>query len=316
MQAATIHEYGDASVLRIEDLPTPVPKGTQLLVKVHYAAVNPVDWKMREGRNRLVLSPRWPKVLGHDLSGEVIAVGPRAKRFGVGDAVYGMQGLSMGAYATHAVVDETTFAKKPDSTTFREAAALPMISLTSLQVLRNIARLEAGQRLLVNGASGGVGSAAVQLGKILGAEVTGVCSARNVELVRGLGADHVVDYGQEDFTQGEVRYDVVFDCVGNLSFAQCRRVLTPRGVFVSVTTNAAGFVTGRVCNLFRSQRDAQILVALPSAPDLQWIAQQVDAGRYRPVIDRSFALSEIRAAHEYSGTGRARGKLVIEMPPA
>ena len=314
MQAATIHEYGDPSVLRIEELPTPEPKGAQLLVKVHYAAVNPVDWKMREGRNRLVLSRRWPKVLGHDLAGEVVAKGPRAKRFEVGDAVYGMQGLSMGAYATHAVVDEKTFAEKPASATFRDAAALPMISLTSLQVLRDIAGLEAGQKLLVNGASGGVGSAAVQLGKILGAEVTGVCSARNVELVRGLGADHVVDYGEEDFTHGSETYDVVFDCVGNLTFAHCARVLAQRGVFVSVTTNAAKFVTGRVCNLFRRQRDTQILVALPSAADLAWVAQQVDAGRYRPVIDRSFTLAEIRAAHEYSETGRARGKLVIEMP--
>src|SRR5690606_3526452 len=159
-------------------------------VRVHYAGVNPVDWKMREGRNRLVLGPRWPKVLGHDLAGEVVAAGPRVKRFAVGDAIFAMNGLSMGADATHALVPEKHAALKPSALTFEEAAALPMTSLTALQVLRDIVGLEAGQKLLVNGASGGVGSSAVQLGKILGAEVTGVCSARNVELVRSLGAAH------------------------------------------------------------------------------------------------------------------------------
>ena len=148
MLAATIHEYGDPSVLRLETLPTPVPKGAQLLVRVHYAGVNPVDWKMREGRNRLVLGPGWPKVLGHDFAGEVLATGPRAKRFHVGDAVYGMQGLAMGAYATHMLVSERIAAAKPASLSFEEAAALPMTSLTSLQVLRNIVRVRAGQHLL------------------------------------------------------------------------------------------------------------------------------------------------------------------------
>lgn len=314
MLAATIHEYGDPSVLRIEELPTPVPKGAQLLVRVRYAGVNPVDWKMRDGRNRLVLGPGWPKVLGHDFAGEVIAKGPRAKRFQVGDAVYGMQGLAMGAYATHLLVSERIVAAKPESLSFEEAAALPMTSLTALQVLRNIVGLEPGQRLLVNGASGGVGSAAVQLGKILGAEVTGVCSARNTELVRGLGADHVIDYEQGDFTAGDATYDVVFDCVGNRTLSECKGVLAPRGVFVSVTTNALKLLTGGLLNLFRGQRDTQILVAIPRASDLAWVNEQVAAGRYRPVMDRRFALADIRAAHEYSQTGRARGKITIEMP--
>ncbi len=314
MLAATIHEYGDPSVLRLETLPTPVPKGAQLLVRVHYAGVNPVDWKMREGRNRLVLGPGWPKVLGHDFAGEVLATGPRAKRFHVGDAVYGMQGLAMGAYATHMLVSERIAAAKPASLSFEEAAALPMTSLTSLQVLRNIVRVRAGQHLLVNGASGGVGSAAVQLGKILGAEVTGVCSARNTALVRSLGADHVIDYEQGDFTTSNARYDVVFDCVGDRTLGGCKGVLAPRGVFVSVTTNAIKLVTGSLCNLFRRQRDTQILVAIPRATDLAWIAEQVAEGRYRPVMDRRFALADIRAAHAYSQTGRARGKITIEMP--
>ena len=314
MLAATIHEYGDPSVLRLVELPTPVPKGAQLLVRVRYAGVNPVDWKMREGRNRLVLGPGWPKVLGHDFAGEVIATGPRAKRFQVGDAVYGMQGLAMGAYATHMLVAERIVAPKPASLSFEEAAALPMTSLTSLEVLRNIVGIQAGQHLLVNGASGGVGSAAVQLGKILGAEVTGVCSARNKDLVRSLGADHVIDYEQGDFTASGGTYDVVYDCVGDRTLAECKGVLAPRGVFVSVTTDALKLVTGPVCNLFRRQRDTQILVAMPSASDLLWIAEQVAAGRYRPVMDRRFALADIRAAHEYSQTGRARGKITIEMP--
>ncbi len=314
MQAATIHEYGDASVLRLEDLPTPTPSGAELLVKVHYAGVNPVDWKMREGRNKLVLGNRWPKVLGHDFAGEVVATGPRAKRFQVGDAVYAMQGLAMGAYATHVVVAEKVVASKPEGLTFQEAAALPMTSLTALQVLRDIVKLQPGQTLLVNGASGGVGSSAVQLGKILGAEVIGVCSGRNTELVRELGADQVVDYQRVDFTQASAAYDVVFDCVGNKSLADCRGALRERGAFVSVKTDPLKLVSTRVCNLFRRQRETQILVALPRAADLAYIAEQVSAGRYRPVLDRSFALADIRQAHEYSETGRARGKITIEMP--
>lgn len=314
MQAATIHKYGDPSVLQLEELPTPEPKGAQLLVKVHYAGVNPVDWKMREGRNRMVLGPGWPKVLGHDLAGEVIAVGPRVKRFAVGDAIYTMQGLGMGAYATHALVPEKSAARMPASLSFLEAAALPMTSLTALQVLRNIAKLQPGQKLLVNGASGGVGSSAVQLGKILGAEVTGVCSSRNLELVRGLGVDHVLNYEEGDFVASGATYDVVFDCVGNRSLADSKAALAPKGVFVSVTTNAGKLVSSTVCNLFRSQRETQILVAIPSQKDLDWIAEQVAAGTYRPVLDRSFPLAEIRAAHEYSETGRARGKITIEMP--
>lgn len=314
MQAATIHQYGDPSVLQLTELPTPTPKGAQLLVKVHHAGVNPVDWKMREGRNRLVLGPGWPKVLGHDLAGEVIAVGPRVKRFAVGDAIYTMQGLGMGAYATHALVPEKTAARMPPSLSFQEAAALPMTSLTALQVLRNIAKLQRGQKLLVNGASGGVGSSAVQLGKILGAEVTGVCSARNLELVRGLGVDHVLNYEEGDFAASGATYDVIFDCVGNRSLADSKAALAPSGVFVSVTTNAGKLVSSTVCNLFRAQRETQILVAIPSAKDLEWIAEQVAAGTYRPVLDRSFPLAEIRAAHEYSETGRARGKITIAMP--
>ncbi|MBK7156834.1 MAG: NAD(P)-dependent alcohol dehydrogenase [Sandaracinaceae bacterium] len=253
-------------------------------------------------------------MLGHDFAGEVIATGPRAKRFQVGDAVSWHARPRHGRSATHMLVAERIVAPKPASLSFEEAAALPMTSLTSLQVLRNIVGIQAGQHLLVNGASGGVGSAAVQLGKILGAEVTGVCSARNKDLVRSLGADHVIDYEQGDFTASGGTYDVVYDCVGDRTLAECKGVLAPRGVFVSVTTDALKLVTGPVCNLFRRQRDTQILVAMPSASDLLWIAEQVAAGRYRPVMDRRFALADIRAAHEYSQTGRARGKITIEMP--
>lgn len=316
MLAATIHRYGDPSVLCVEERPTPTPSGAQLLVEVHFAGVNPVDWKMREGRNRAVLIGGWPKILGHDFAGRVVAIGSRASRFRVGDAVYGMQGLSMGAYATHLAVSERIVAPVPAGLTMEQAAALPMTSLTALQALRDVARLQPGQRLLVNGASGGVGIAAVQLGKILGASVTGVCSARNVDLVRGLGADDVIDYGARDFTEGPAEYDVVLDCVGTETLRRCERVLAPRGTFVSLATNAARVITGTVANLFRSRRDTQVFVALPSARNLAWIGEQVAAGRYRAVLDRRFPLAEIRAAHEYSQTGHARGKITIEMPRA
>lgn len=314
MLAATIHRYGDASVLAVEERPTPIPRGRELLVRVHYAGVNPVDWKMREGRNRLVLRGGWPKVLGHDFAGEVVAIGPRARRFRVGDAVFGMQGLAMGAYATHLAVSETVVAAKPPGLSFEEAAALPMTSLTALQALRDVAGLRPGQRLLVNGASGGVGLSGVQLGKLFGAEVTGTCSARNLELVRSLGADHALDYRAADFAAGDETYDVIFDCVGNKSFAECERVLRKGGVFVTVMTRAGRLLTAPARNLFRTKRDAQVFVAIPSAENLAWIADRVAEGRYRAVLDRRFPLEEVRAAHEYSETGRARGKITLEMP--
>lgn len=316
MLAATIHRYGDPSVFAVEERPTPTPTGSQLLVEVHFAGVNPVDWKMREGRNRAVLFGGWPKVLGHDFAGRVVATGPRASRFRVGDSVYGMQGLAMGAYATHLAVSERIVASVPPGLTLEEAAALPMTSLTALQALRNVARLQSGQRLLVNGASGGVGIAAVQLGKIFRATVTGVCSVRNVDLVRELGADAVIDYGEHDFARGDAQYDVILDCVGNKTFRECERVLAPRGVFVSIATNVGRVIAGTVANLFRRRRDTQLFVAIPSASDLAFIGEQVAAERYRPVLDRRFPLAEVRAAHQYSQTGRARGKITLEMPRA
>jgi NADPH:quinone reductase-like Zn-dependent oxidoreductase len=316
MRAATIHEYGDASVIAIEELPSPTPRGRELLIAVRYAGVNPVDWKMREGRNRLVLRGGWPKVLGHDFAGEVVATGPRARRFRVGDAIYGMQGLAMGAFATHLVVSEKIVAAKPPSLSFEEAAALPMTSLTSLQALRDIARVRPGQTVVVHGASGGVGISGIQLGKIFGATVTAVCSARNADLVQSVGADHVIDYREVNFVERDETYDVIFDCVGNKSFAECRGVLREGGVFVSVVTSAARAVTGAVGNLFRNKRDTQVFVAIPSAANLAWIAERVAEGRYRPVLDRRFPLAEARAALEYSETGRARGKITLEMPPS
>jgi hypothetical protein len=221
---------------------------------------------MREGRNRLVLGPGWPKVLGHDFAGEVIATGPRAKRFQVGDAVYGMQGLAMGRLChAHARGRSASWRPKPASLSFEEAAALPMTSLTSLQVLRNIVGVQAGQHLLVNGASGGVGSAAVQLGKILGAEVTGVCSARNTDAGAqpGRGPRHRL---RARGLHGERTHAMTWSTTAwaTARSAECKGVLAPRGVFVSVTTDALKLVTGPVCNLFRRQRDTQILVAMPA----------------------------------------------------
>lgn len=313
MRVATIHRYGDPSVFAIEEFPTPTPVGSQLLVEVAFAGVNPVDWKMREGRNRAVLFGGFPKVLGHDFAGRVVATGPRLSRFRVGDAVHGMQGLAMGAYATHLIVRESIVARIPAGLTMEEAAAIPMTSLTALQALRDVGRLKPGQRLLVNGASGGVGIAAVQIGKILGAHVTGVSSARNLDLVHGLGADRVIDYGACDFESEDTTYDVVLDCVGNKTFRGCERVLAPHGAFVSIATDVVRIVTGSVANLFRRRRDTQVLVAIPSGTNLAWIGEQVAAGRYRAVLDRRFPLSQVREAHVYSQTGRARGKITLAM---
>ena len=322
MKAVVRHAYGPADVLRLEDVPRPVPGDDQVLVRVRAAAVNPLDVHYMLGTPYLVrldaglFEPENPQ-LGVDVAGVVEAVGRSVTRFKPGDEVFGHR---FGAFAEYAAVRERSLAQKPANVTFEQAAAVPVAAVTALQGLRDKGRLRPGQKVLVNGASGGVGTFAVQIAKALGAEVTGVCSTRNVELVRSLGADHVVDYTREDFTRGPERYDVILDMVATHSLPDYRRVMAPGGVHVLVGSTEKGLwlkpilgpVKAAVYSRFVSQEFVGLLARI-DPKDLDALRDLMQAGKVTPVVDRRFALGEVAEAIRYVEKGHARGKVVIAM---
>ena len=312
MKAIVYERYGSPDVLEVRDIEVPSVSDGGVLVRIRAASANPYDWHFMRGKPllmRLMFGFFKPKAhgLGADLAGEVEAVGKDVTRFRLGDAVFGE---GAGAFAEYASVPERTLALKPASLTFEQAAAVPMAGLTALQGLRDGGKIQAGQKVLILGASGGVGTFAVQIAKSFGAEVTGVCSTKNVEMVRSIGADHVVDYTREDFTRGETRYDLMLDTVGNRSLRECRRVLTPKAVYVSISGAMAHLLGTSMLKPFVSQ-DIEIPVAKRNKADLEILSGLIEVGKVTPVIDRTYPLNEVPAAIRYLETGHARGKIVI-----
>ncbi len=324
MRAAVRREYGAPErVLRIEDVPRPDVAGDGVLVRVRAVSVNRLDWYTVTGTPYLVRlgggvrAPKDAGGLGADFAGVVEAVGRDVTAFRPGDEVYG---LKHGAFAEYVHVPaDGALAPPPSACTAEEAAALPTAGLTALQGLRDHGRVRPGQHVLVHGASGGVGTFAVQVAKALGAEVTAVCSTRNVEQARALGADHVVDYTREDFTRGRARYDVLFDNAGTRPWRQCARVLAPRATVVLVGGPAnrvlgpVGHVAAMKASAATSRRRAVFFVAKPDPADLAALAELVEAGRVRPVVERRYAFAELAAAVTYLGAGHARGKVVVPL---
>ena len=333
MKAMAYHEYGTPDVLKCEEVENPVPNDNQVLIKVHAAAVNPLDCGLMKGEPyfmRFLFGFPKPKVTrpGRDVAGEVQAVGRGVTRFKPGDEVFGVctaggwMNKCDGAFAEYACTLETGLAMKPDNVTFEQAAAAPIAALTALQGLRDKGQIKPGQKVLINGAAGGVGTFAVQIAKALGAEVTGVCSTRNVEMVRRIGADDVVDYTQMDFTKSAEKCDLIFDLVGNHPFVELRRVLVPHGIFVgagvvgapkSIVGMLGGLISTIVVSLFVSQRYATF-VAKANADDLNVIRELMASGKVIPVVDRVFDLSETAEAMRYQDQGHARGKVIITVP--
>lgn len=315
--------YGSADVLELATLAKPEVTGNLVRVRVHTAAVNPLDWHYLRGQPyfmRLMTGIGRPsnERLGTDFAGTVDAVGPEVTRFAPGDAVFGG---ADGAFSEYIVVSEDrAIARKPASVSFEQVAAIPIAGVSALQAVRDKGAVEAGDRVLVNGASGGVGTFAVQLAKELGAEVTGVSSARNHDRVRALGADHMIDYKSTDYTQGGQRYDVIIDAVGNHGPAANRRALVPGGTLVMVGAPKGDWVAPLVVMLkaaamgpFVEEKLESILAQL-NGPDLEYLAGLAAAGKLTPVIDRSYPLEELPDAIRYSETGRARGKILLGMP--
>jgi NADPH:quinone reductase-like Zn-dependent oxidoreductase len=319
MKAIVYRKNGPPDVLSYEEIEKPTPGAQEVLIRVRAAAVNPLDWHMMKGGPalmRLLMGGGKVKHPGVDAAGVVEAVGPGVTQFKPGDAVFG---CCKGAFAQYAIAAESALAAKPECVSFEDAAASPIAALTALQGLRNKGKLQAGQNVLINGASGGVGTYAVQFGTIFGAHVTGVCSARNAELVRSLGAEHTIDYSKEDFAAGSTRYDLIFDLAGNHSLSACKRVLTPQGIQVGggILDGPKSMVVmfgGLLATLLQSQFSRQkftVFVAKANRDDLTLIGELLASGKLKSVIEKRYRLDEVPEAMRYQGSWRVRGKLVI-----
>lgn len=310
MKAFVIRRYGSAEVLQYEDVEQPKIKPDQILVKIHASSVNPVDWKIRQGMLQLLTGYNFPMILGFDLAGEVVEVGSGVRRFQLGDAIYGSTALPGGAYAEFAAIPENLAAPKPMNLSYEEAAVVPLAALTALQALRDQGNIQSGQTVLINGAAGGVGIFAVQIAKALGTKVTGVCSTKNLDLVKSLGADRVIDYKQQDFTQETGQYDIIFDAVGKRSPSDCKRVLKPNAVYITTLPSAESFVQSILTTFLPGQK-VKFILEKPNTKDLLYLKELIESGNIRVVIHRTYPLSELAAAHTESETERAVGKIAI-----
>lgn len=323
MKAIIYSVYGSPDVLKYEEIAKPSPADDEVLIQVRAASVNPADWRLMRGAPyvaRMLFGLRTPTVaqparLGVDVAGQVEAVGSSATRFKPGDEVFG---CCRGAFADYVCAPESKLAIKPASVTFEQAASVPVAALTALQGLRDKGHIQPGQKILINGAAGGVGTFAVQVAKCFGADVTGVCSTKNVEMVRSLGADRVIDYSREDFTKSRQRYDLILDNVGNHSLSACRRVLNPRGTLVIAgAPKEPGIflirvLTAPVLSRFVGQKMLLFIAKINSA-DLATMAELMAAGKVTAVIDRRYTLREVPDAIRYLEVGHARGKVVITL---
>ena len=319
MKAIVYHSYGSPDVLRYEEVEKPTPADDEVLVRIRAASANPADYHIMKGA--FIIRPmtglRKPRAgrPGVDLAGEVETIGANVTRFKRGDPIYGAE--RRGTFAEYVCVKEKNLAPKPANISFEQAASIPVAGLTALQGLRDKGRIQSGQKVLINGAAGGVGTFAVQIAKAFGGEVTGVCSTRNVDLVRSLGAAHVVDYTREDFTRDTQRYDLLLDCVGNHTLSACRHVLSPKGTYVLVGVKLGG-EEGPFRRLFKvlllspfvSQRLVFFIASMRQA-DLLSLKELIEAGKVTPLIDRSYKLSEGAEAIRYLEEGHARGKVVV-----
>jgi len=325
MKAAVYRRYGSPNVIQINEVEKPVPNDNQVLIEVRAASVNPYDWHFMRGTPylvRIIAGLRKPKDtrLGVDVAGQVEAVGMNVTQFKPGDKVFGS---CRGAFAEYACASESAVVLKPDNVTFEQAASVPIAGFTALQGLRDKGQVQPGQKVLVNGAGGGVGTFAVQIARSFGADVTGVCSTGKADMVRSIGANRVIDYTQEDFTKSGQRYDVFFDAVGNHSLSACRRVLNLKGIYVGAGGTSDPWMIGPLTHMiaafglsrFFSQKFVGLL-ARNRQDDLKTMRELMESGKVTPVIDRRYRLSEVPEAIGYLEEGHARGKVVISLEGA
>ncbi len=321
MRAVVYDKYGTPDVLRLQEVKTPTPKDNEILIRVHAAVVTNADCAARKGKPlaaRLAFGLFKPKntILGTEFSGEIITVGKQVKLFKKGDLVYAATGTDFGAHAEYICMPEDgALSPKPANVTHEEAAAICEGALTALPFLRDEGHIQKGQKVLINGASGSVGTAAVQLAHYFGTEVTGVCSSKNVALVKSLGADNVIDYTKEDFTKTGQNYDIIFDTVGKSSFSRCKNSLSPKGIYLSTVLKFGTMLQMLRTSKFSSKKAIITFTGLRSAEektkDLVFIRELIEAEKIRPVIDRRYSLEKIPNAHRYVEKGHKIGNVVV-----
>lgn len=322
MKAIVYTEYGSPDVLQIKDIEKPIPRDHEVMVKVHASSANPLDWHLMRGEPflaRLENGLQKPKNtrLGADFAGIVEVTGKDVREFQQGDAVFGeVFKTGLGAFAEYVTVPEDALVLKPENISFENVAGVPVAALTALQGLRNKGQIQSGQKVLINGASGGVGTFAVQIAKSLGSEVTGVCSTRNMEMVYSIGADHVIDYTKEDFTRNGQQYDLIFDAVGNRSISDIERTLNSKGIcaiagFTSLSLLFQHMIKGAWLSRFSDKTIGMMDTVSTNKNDLLFLSELIKAGKIISVIDRCYPLEKTAEAIRYLETGRARGKVII-----
>ncbi len=312
MKAAIIEQYGGPEVIRIVEIPKPVPGPDEVLIKIFAASINPVDWKIRKGNLKMMLNKKFPKILGIEFSGIIEETGENVKNFHKGQRVFAGKSYEGGGYAEFALAESSRTILIPDNMSFEEASTMAVAGMTALQGLRNKGRLKSGMDVIVNGASGGVGTYAVQIAKVLGAKVTAVCSAKKFDLLKSLGADVLIDYKEVDFTRLPKKYNIVFDAVGYRTFWQTRKVLKKKGIYVNISPSIPLYITSLITRLNPGKKSKGFMLH-PDMNDLKEVMQMIAEKKIKVVIDKVFPLDKIAEAHAYSETERARGKIVISI---
>jgi len=327
MKALVYEGFGPPEILKCQEVEKLTPGDDELLIKVRAASINPLDWKLMKGGPflaRMLLSFGKPKIKrpGLDAAGVVEAIGRNVKQFKAGEEVFGTCVAAFAEYATSASAFgiKSVLVKKPENVSFEQAASAPVAGLAALQGLRDKAQIRAGQKVLINGAAGGVGTFAVQIAKVFGAQVTGVCSTVNLDMVRSIGADRLIDYTRDDFTKGGETYDTILDCVGNRSLSACRRVLNPKGILVLVgapdrATAILARITGAVVWSRLGNKKMRFFIAQMNEKDLTTMGEFIAAGKVTPIIDKRYRLVEASEAFRYMEKGHARGKVLMTMEP-
>jgi NADPH:quinone reductase-like Zn-dependent oxidoreductase len=313
VKAIITEKYGDVDVLGQQEVEKPAIKEDEILVRVHAFSINPVDWKIRRGDLKLLVGRRPPRVLGGDYSGAVAEVGKQITNFKIGDEVFGMvNAFKGGTYAEFVRVKKEEIAPKPQNLNFEEAASLPLVSLTAYQSLVYKGQLQQGDHVLINGCSGGVGLSGLQIAKTLGGRVTGVCSTKNLELGKKMGADDIIDYTNEDVLKEKNAYDIFFDAVANRSFFQVKETLKPHGIYVTTLPSFQSILLGPLINVLGSKKLKKIM-ATPRRKDLEVLKEMAENGKLVPVLEKVYSMDQIREAHTRSETGRVVGKVVVKV---
>lgn len=314
MRAVRFHTFGAPSVLRIEEVERPVPSDNEVLIRVAATSINSADLGARQGHTRLIHARRMPMIPGYDVAGTVEACGAAVTAFVPGERVFGLVGLGAGGSAEYACVEQRKLARVPERVGLPEAASVPLAGLTALQGLRAKGRARAGQRVLIVGAAGGVGTFAVQLAKLLGCHVTAVCRSSSAALVAELGADQVIDYTRQDYTAGGATWDLVFDAAGVQDFESMRRVLSTNGIMVGTRGSPRNLLAAVRTRLTGGPRFT-FFITKASGHDLTLLARLIDQGRLRPVVDRTFQMDDVADAHRYVEARSVRGKVVVQVAP-